>query len=194
MNGDGGTRGYLSRDVHRPVAVVLGTVLRSVGATAALVAVYFLAPLDHSSTAVAVLMLAAGLVALAGLVTLQARLILRSTVPGLRAVEALATCVPLFLLLFASAYLVVSTISADNFSQSLNHTSALYFAVTVFSTVGFGDITAKTQTAQVLVTFQMVADLVIIGLAIKVLAGVAQRRRRQVLAQRSDGSPEDQAT
>jgi hypothetical protein len=166
--------------MRRPVGVILGVILRSLGVTAVLVVVYFLAPLDHSSKAVAVSMLAVGLVALISLVTFQTRQIVKSSFPVLRALEAVASCVPLFVLLFASAYLVASSIYTNSFSQSLNHTSALYFAVTVFTTVGFGDITPKTQTAQVLVTLQMVADLVIIGLAIKVFVGAAQRRRRQV--------------
>jgi hypothetical protein len=94
-----------------------------------------------------------------------------------RAIEALATSVPLFLLLFASAYVVMAKLSAGNFSQPLTRTDALYFTVTVLATVGFGDITAKTQTARLVVTAQMIADLVVIGLAIKVIVGAVQRRR-----------------
>jgi hypothetical protein len=30
----------------------------------------------------------------------------------------------------------------------MSHTAALYFTLTVFSTVGFGDITAKTDAAR----------------------------------------------
>ena len=37
----------------------------------------------------------------------------------------------------------------------------------VFSTVGFGDITAKTEATRLVVTGQMIADLVIIGVAVK---------------------------
>jgi hypothetical protein len=47
----------------------------------------------------------------------------------------------------------------------------------VFSTVGFGDITAKTQTARLVVTGQMIADLIILGLAIKVITGAVRRGR-----------------
>jgi len=38
-----------------------------------------------------------------------------------------------------------------------------YFTVTVFSTVGFGDITAKTEAARLVVTGQMIVDLVASG-------------------------------
>ena len=137
--------------------------LRAAGASAALVVIYYLLPLDRSSAGAAVTMLVTGLVALIALITFQVRSILVSRFPGLRAVEALATSIPLFLLLFASAYLVMSTESAGSFSQRLTHTDALYFTVTVFATVGFGDITAKTEAARLVVTGQMIIDLIISG-------------------------------
>ena len=57
-------------------------------------------------------------------------------------------------------------------------TYGLYFTVTVFSTVGFGDITAKTETAR-LVTGQMIADLIILGLAIKIIVGAVKRGQQR---------------
>jgi Ion channel len=42
----------------------------------------------------------------------------------------------------------MSTMSTSNFGARLTHRDGLYFAVTVFSTVGFGDITAKTEAAR----------------------------------------------
>jgi Ion channel len=153
------------------------SVLRVTGSAAALVTLYYLLPLDHSSTSVAVTILLIGLTGFVALVTFQVRLIIRSPFPGLRAVEALATSVPLFLLLFAATYVVLAALSARNFGDHLSHTDGLYFAVTVFSTVGFGDITAKTETARLVVTGQMIADLIILGLAIKVIVGAVRRGR-----------------
>jgi hypothetical protein len=120
-------------------------------------------------------MLAIGLAALIAVVAFQVRWILRSRYPGLRAVQALATSIPLFLLLFAGTYVVLAAISAGNFSEPLTRTNALYFTVTVFSTVGFGDITAKTEAARLVVTGQMIVDLVAIGLVVKVIVGAAKR-------------------
>jgi Ion channel len=167
-------------EVRPPRRTIVRAALRAVGSTAALVAVYYLLPLDRSSTWVAVTMLITGLVALIALVVLQVRSIIRSRFPGLRGVEALAISIPLFLLLFASTYVVLAAISAGNFSEPLTRTDALYFTVTVFSTVGFGDITAKTEAARLVVTGQMIADLVLIGLAVRVIVGaVKQGRQRQ---------------
>ena len=153
--------------------------LRAAGASAALVVIYYLLPLDRSSAGAAVTMLVTGLVALIALITFQVRSILVSRFPGLRAVEALATSIPLFILLFASAYLAMSTESAGSFSQQLTHTDALYFTVTVFATVGFGDITAKTEAARLVVTGQMIIDLIIIGIGAKIILGAVQQSRQR---------------
>ncbi|MFJ5776245.1 potassium channel family protein [Streptomyces sp. NPDC093094] len=64
-------------------------------------------------------------------------------------------------------------------NEPLSHSDALYFTVTVFSTVGFGDITAKTEAARLVVTAQMLADLVIPGLAVKVVVGAVRRGRQR---------------
>jgi len=56
-----------------------------------------------------------------------------------------------------------------SFSQPLTRVDALYFAMTVFTTVGFGDIAARSQVARVVVIVQMLADLVYVGLLARVL-------------------------
>ena len=153
-------------------------VLRIVGAIIALVTLYYLVPLDHASTGVAVTILVIGLVVFIGLVAFYARLITRSPIPRLRAIEALAISALLFVLLFAGTYVVMARLSASNFGGHLTHTDGLYFTVTVLSTVGFGDITAKSQAARLVVTGQMIADLVILALAVKIIVGAVGRGRQ----------------
>jgi voltage-gated potassium channel len=106
------------------------TLLRAFGSTVALVAIYYLLPLDRTSIGVVIGILAVGLLVLVGLVAFQVRAIMNAAYPVLRAVGALATSVPLFLLLFAGTYFVMGTISADTFSQPMARTDALYFTVT----------------------------------------------------------------
>jgi len=166
-------------DPRPPARKIMQALLRGLASTAALVALYYLLPLDHSSRWLAVTMLVIGLVLLTGLVVVQFRSIAASPYPGLRAVEALATSVPLFLLLFASTYVVMATVAASNFSQPLTRTNALYFTVTVFATVGFGDITAKTEAARLVVTAQMIVDLIILGLGARVILGAVTRGRHR---------------
>ena len=145
----------------------------------ALVAIYYLLPLDHTSIWLAATMLVIGLVALIALVIFQVLAIIRSPFPGLRAVEALATSLPLFLLLFSGTYVVLAAISVGNFGEKLTHTDALYFTVTVFTTVGFGDITAKSEGVRLLVTGQMIADLIILGIGVKIILGAVTRGRQR---------------
>jgi hypothetical protein len=169
-------------------------VLRVLASAAVVVTVYYLLPFDRAATWGAITLLVIGLVALIALIGFQVRAIVLSPFPNLRAVEALATSLPLFLLLFASTYYVMARLSPGSFGGHLTRTDALYFTVTVFSTVGFGDITAKTETARLVVTGQMIADLLILGLGIRIILGAVtrgQQRHRQhqdaASAQPTDG-------
>src|ERR1700755_3706244 len=112
----GAGQGHDAGGAARPTArTIVRAVLRALGSTIGLVAIYYALPLDTSSMWVAVTMLVVGLVALLVLVAFQVRWILRSPFPGLRGVEAIATSIPLFLLLFAATYVVLATLSASNF-------------------------------------------------------------------------------
>ena len=101
--------------------------------------------------------------------------ITRSTMPRLRAAEALGATIPFFLTLFAVVYLVLDHQHPHSFSEPLDHISALYFTITVFATVGFGDITPITQQTRLVVSLQMLLNLVVIGVVVKLIIGVAQR-------------------
>jgi voltage-gated potassium channel len=162
-----------------PVGKIVRAVLRALASAAALVAIYYLLPLNHSARWLAITMLVIGLVALIALIAYQVRAIIASPFPVLRAVEALAISLPLFLLLFASTYIVLAALTSGSFNQPMTHTNALYFTVTVFATVGFGDITAQTTTARLLVTGQMITDLIILGLGARVILGAVQAGRQR---------------
>jgi voltage-gated potassium channel len=175
--------------------MVVVTLLRALGSTVGLVALYYLIPLDSSSIGVTVEQLVVGLLALVGLVVFQIRSIVKATYPAMRAVGALATSVPLFLLLFAGTYYVLGRISEANFSEQLTRTDALYFTITVFATVGFGDITATTQGARILVMGQMITGVVIIGLGARIIVDAVKRgqARRPGQTSSAEGDAESQA-
>jgi Ion channel len=159
--------------------VLLLALVRSAASTAVLVAIYYLLPLTRPRVWASLTMLIIGLAVFTGLLTFQVRTIVRSPFPGVRALEALATSLPLFLLMFAATYTVLSTASPGDFSQSLTRSDALYFTVTVFATVGFGDITPTTEMTRLLVTGQMLADLIVIGLGARVVVGAVTRSRQR---------------
>ena len=105
----------------------------------------------------------------------QVPTIVKAKFPILRAVEALGNLVPLYLLLFARIYLSNSLNNPPAFTSDLDHTTALYFTVTVFATVGFGDIVPQTNDTRLLVTVQMLLNLAILGLMIRLLTSAAKR-------------------
>jgi voltage-gated potassium channel len=157
--------------------LVAAAALRAVLTASALVALYYVLPLDHG--AALVVELAIGILVFVAVIALQVRAILRSEHPEVRGLAALFVSLPLFIVLFASAYYMMSRADSSNFTSSLSRTDALYFTVTIFSTVGFGDITAKTESARLIVTAQIVLDLIIIGLGARIILGAVQRSREQ---------------
>jgi len=182
MTDNAGPQPDATPETPPPARKIVQMLLRALASSAILVTIYYLLPLDHPSRWLAITMLVIGLVLLTGLIAVQVRWIAASGYPKLRAIEALAIDVPLFLLLFAGAYAVMAATTADSFSQPMTHTNALYFTVTVFATVGFGDIHAKTEAARLLVTGQMILDLIILGVGARIIVG-AITRGRQRLAQ-----------
>lgn len=151
------------------------SVLRMLVLAAGLVLAYSLAPLDRPGNLLGVKLVLA-LVIVAGLLAFHITAVLRSPNPRLRAFEAVVLTLPMLLIVFASTYVVLSHAVPSSFNQHLGKTAALYFTVTVFTTVGFGDIVPVTQEARIMVTVQMVADLVLIGVVAKVLLGAVQWR------------------
>ena len=73
-----------------------------------LVALYYTLPIDEEWRLSAGVRAVVGLVLFVAVFSWQIRAVVRSKRPGLRAVGALAFAVPLFLLLFASTYFVMS--------------------------------------------------------------------------------------
>ena len=83
--------------------------------------------------------------------------------------------IPLYLFIFARVYLANSLHDESAFTRPLDTTTALYFTVTVFATVGFGDIVANTDAMRLLVTLQMLLNLVVFGLVFRLLISAARR-------------------
>ncbi|MFI8391827.1 potassium channel family protein [Streptomyces sp. NPDC085540] len=152
--------------------------LRALVTAGALVAGYYLLPLGSALTAGPVLALVGGIAVLALLLAWQIRRITLSPWPGLRAMEALAVTGPLVVLLFATTYWLMERGVSGSFSEELSRTDALYFSMTVFSTVGFGDITARSQTARLLTTGQMAVNFLLVGVAARLLLNAVQEGRR----------------
>jgi voltage-gated potassium channel len=148
---------------------VLRALLRASLTATALVVLYYALPITGEGGSSPTVVLAVGLLVFAVAITWQVQAILRAEYPALRAIEALGAAIPLFLIVFASAYLLLADSQAGAFSEPLDKTDALYFTVTVFSTVGFGDITPTAELARVVTMVQMLGDLLVLGLIVRVM-------------------------
>ncbi|MCL2552396.1 MAG: potassium channel family protein [Actinomycetia bacterium] len=176
---------YEDMEPRRRRRLLLRTALRAAVAPVVLLVLYYALPLDHPLEVGKAGWFVIGFLVFAAAVAWQVYSIVRSPHPRLRQIEALTVVVPMFLLMFAGTYFLLEAGQPGSFTQPLTRTDALYFTVTVFATVGFGDITAKTETARVLVTVQMIGGLIVVGLVAKLLVGVAQF----ALQRRAPGTP-----
>jgi hypothetical protein len=170
---------------------LLASVVRILAMTVLLFVLYARAPLGSRPDAAVGAELAALLIVFAVVLAWQIQAVMKSSRPGLRAIEVVAVSVPLLIVLFASAYFVLEKLHPHSFTEPLTRVDAAYFSVTVLATVGFGDIAPVTQVARSMVTIQMLADLVLIGVVAKVLLGAVQRRRQALAtgADQASGSP-----
>ena len=137
---------------------------------------YFVNPIGLRSGAWAFTRLGVDVAVVAAVVAWQIRRIEAADLPELKAVEALGVVLALFLCAFSGLYLGLSNSLPRDFSEPLDHIRALYFTITVFSTVGFGDIVPRTDTARLIVSAQMLLDLALIGAVVRLLFNAARSR------------------
>lgn len=150
------------------------SLLRSLLVSLVIVAGYFLLPLRLNGV-LPVATVVAGLGVVGLVLGWQIREIARSPHPRVRAIGALATSVPLFLAVFALTYFLMARAEPATFSERLSRLDAAYYTVTVFATVGFGDIAPVSGPARVVSTIQMLGDMVLVGLVVRVLVGAVNQ-------------------
>jgi voltage-gated potassium channel len=157
---------------------VIGMMISVALAWALLFGIYYLIPFTDLTGAQSLVRLVLGIALFAGVLAWQLRQVTNAELPGLRAIHALGVAIPLFLLVFAVVYLSLAQSSTTHFSEPLNHTGALYLVVTIFSTVGFGDITPEDDSARIVVSIQMLLDLVVLGAVVRLLTTAAKSGRK----------------
>lgn len=163
----------LPRRVRRRLMV--RTIVRSGIAAGGLGILYYTLPLGAQWDQGTVIGFALGLVAIVALIAWQARAIATATYPRVRAVEALTTTLAYFIFLFAAAYYLIEDGQPGSFSEPMSRTGALYLTVTVFTSVGFGDIVPRTDGTRVLVMIQMLGSLAVLGAGARILLTAVQQ-------------------
>ncbi|WP_051684088.1 potassium channel family protein [Blastococcus sp. URHD0036] len=163
---------------------VAGSLLRSAVTAAVLLVLYYAAPLDRPLDGLTGVLFLAALALFGVVMAVQLRGIMRSATPRLQAIRAVAVGLPMLWVVFAATYWIVDAEQVGAFTEPLDRTDGLYFTITVFSTVGFGDITPVSELARVLVTVQMLVGLVAVGVLAKLVLGAVK-----VAVARKDGEP-----
>ena len=171
--------------------LVIRATVHTTVTTVLLFVLYAVAPVPFVPGADAFFRLIAVVVIVVTVIALQIRSILSAHYPALQAIQSLVTAIAVFIVLFALLYFGLATVDPTNFNRPLTRVSALYFTVTVLTTVGFGDITAQSDVAQLSVTVQMLLGLTLIALTVRVFTAAARagvtRRTEQDNADSTDG-------
>jgi hypothetical protein len=154
--------------------LVARTVVHTTVVTALAVGAFYFTPFTGDSLTLWRVVLAAA--CMVAVVVLQIRAVTTAEFPQIRAIESLVFASLVVIVVFAAAYLALSHYDATAFSEELEHTSSLYFTITTLATVGYGDISAKSDTARIFVMVQMVADVAVLGAAIRLIVGRARSR------------------
>lgn len=150
----------------------------------AILAVFFLVPVDAKDAPIGVLAGALASVLGLGLVAWVTVTEVRRAEQRLQPVH-LAIALELALVSFASVYYLLAVSSPAEFTGLSTRVDALYLSMATVSTVGFGDVSATGQLARLLVTGQMAFNLAFVA----ALVGLLQGRIRERRADRQGAGP-----
>lgn len=150
------------------------SVVRVVATGVAMLVFYFVLPFRDVSAADTLLRLVGGIVLIAVAIGWQVRAISRSHQPLLRSVEAVGLSFWLLVIVFSIVYVSMSASNPLAFSEPLNEVGGLYFTMSILATVGFGDISAVSDAARIVVIVQIVLDLLLLGVVVRLLLGAGK--------------------
>ncbi|CAB4946126.1 MAG: hypothetical protein F2840_06300 [Actinobacteria bacterium] len=161
------------------VGLVAASVARTLAGMALILWVLTLVPQRPDANIILpILLVVAGVGVYGWFFAHQVKKVTHAAHPAVRSVEALVLVATMFLAVFASIYVMISSQSPGSFTESLDHFTAYYFSLTVLATVGFGDITPISDGARLACMVQMALDIAFIGATVKILGGTASRAMR----------------
>ena len=136
---------------------------------AALSVAFFLVPVQNLALGRTVVVTAAFLIGLGGaamLVIWQVMAYRDAVGAGRARLQGLLVAVYVAVLFFALSYYLLATADPEQFVGLQTRLDALYFSITILSTVGFGDVHAAGQAARAIVSLQLAFDLLFISLGV----------------------------
>ena len=166
----------------------LRRVLRSTLTVAGMLVVYAVIPIPGRSGPVVVdLLLLGGGVAVLGYIVIRlARQAMQQDESGV-GLEAIIALFYAFLVFYSVIYLGIAS-RPNEFVGLEDRVDSLYFTMTTLSTVGYGDVHAAGTAARIAVTTQLFFDLVLVGLAARLIGPALARSMAARAAQTDDGA------
>lgn len=151
---------------------------RAVLLLAAATAVYMVVPLGFAPDRklVVATVFALGIAGAMGLIVWQVRAYRRAASSGQGQLLGLLIAVYASVLFFALTYYVLAAGDPNQIAGLATRLDALYFSLTIVSTVGFGDVHATGQAARAIVCLQIGFDLLFISLALAAVKAVRPPR------------------
>ena len=117
-----------------------------------------------------------GLAGATALVAWQVRAYRQAAASGAARLRGLLIAVYVAMLSFATTYYVFASAHPEQIAGLRTRTDALYFTLSILSTVGFGDVHAAGQAARAMVSLQIGFDLLVISLAVAATKAIGGRR------------------
>lgn len=150
-------------------------VARSAAGVAALFVIYSLLPLAGRGRLYGVVV-GGVLVALAVPVMInRVRAVATSHHPLLEAAAAILVTVSLLVVGPAATYYTLATSDPAAFNGLDTKLDAIYFAVVIITTVGFGDIVPVSQLGRLVVTVNLALAIVLLGVSIRLMGWAAKQ-------------------
>jgi voltage-gated potassium channel len=155
-----------SRARRRGIGLAVArTVLLLTGVTAAFLLLPWKA-LNLGDTVVITAVFLIGLAGAAALIVWQVIAYRDAKMSGRARLQGLLVALYVAVLFFALSYYLLATSNPEAIVGLETRLDALYFSLTIVSTVGFGDVHAVDSAARAVVSLQLVFDLMFVSLAV----------------------------
>lgn len=154
---------------------MLINLVATVGAVVVCTAVYYALPIGEfgrTGTIGAIVAFGAGLLVISSLVLVE---VYRFRGDRGHSIVGVVAALYLAVLFFAAVYFVLARYEPDAIASLRTRTDALYFSLSITSTVGFGDVHAISQLARAVAAFHMAFNIGFLGMAVAALRTKANR-------------------
>jgi voltage-gated potassium channel len=144
-------------------------ITRSVLLLVGFTAVFLLVPwkiLNLGDTVLITAVFLIGLTGAAALIVWQVIAYRDAQMSGAARLQGLLVALYVAVLFFALSYYLLAISNPEAITGLETRLDALYFSLTIVSTVGFGDVHATNQAARAVVSLQLVFDLMFVSLAV----------------------------